>query len=225
MNMTSIFVLERSLGGKYDTEFVQADPVRLGVAPRCAVCGAATGMRPWLPPHRAELIVHGDGFGDVAYGPSASFLFSARLMDAYQAEKLRGLQGFEPVEIVRIQPKRLAGLAPTYVHVRATLSQAALDDSASGVTRTVDKPCPMCRSDGLGKVARVVLETETWGDEDVFEARGLPGVTLASPRFRAFVEHHRLTNVTLTPAEKYSMDFTRPAMNQLRSVRSDQGQI
>lgn len=205
----SFFVLEKRLWTDFDTEFVQADPIRIGEAPRCPVCGAATEMRPWLPPHHAELIVHGHDLGDAAYGPSASFLFSGRLSDAYRTGGFRGLHGFEPVEFTRIQPSRFAALKPIYLHVRAIVSQAALDDSASGVTRTGNESCAVCRTGSLQSVRCVVLEPGTWQGEDLFEARGLPGITLTSQRFRNLVDHHRFTNIVLTPAEEYSVDFTR----------------
>jgi hypothetical protein len=54
--------LPGGIGTSHDTEMLEADSVVLGDAPRWEVCGLFVGVRPWLPPHRAELTLHGDGW-------------------------------------------------------------------------------------------------------------------------------------------------------------------
>ncbi|NMO15796.1 hypothetical protein HPC49_31025 [Pyxidicoccus fallax] len=53
-----------------------------------------------------------------------------------------------------------------------------------------------------------VLEPGSWNGDDVFEPRGL-GVHVVSERFAHFVSKHQLTNIVLTPTERYVWDPLR----------------
>jgi hypothetical protein len=74
-----------------------------------------------------------------------------------------------------------------------------------------DKPvtCPECRSAGLESAHGFVLEPNTWQGEDVFRARGLPGIIIVSERFAEFVQRHGFTNMKLIPTEEYVWDPLR----------------
>jgi hypothetical protein len=71
-----------------------------------------------------------------------------------------------------------------------------------------DKPvsCPECRSEGLEFTHGFVLESGTWQGEDVFRARGLPGMHIVSERFTQLVKRHGFTNMKLIPTEEYVWD-------------------
>jgi hypothetical protein len=64
----------------------------------------------------------------------------------------------------------------------------------------------VCRSGGLDAIRGLALEEGTWSGEDLFEARGLQGLVLASERLRQFVEDETLTNVGLVPMDEYVWD-------------------
>src|SRR3712207_5615312 len=98
------FVLTQGeLGSRYDVDVEKAEPVNRGDAPRCARCGSFIGMLTWLPPYRVKLRLHGQELGDFINVSPYSPLVSERFADAFRAEGLTGLEGFHPVEVVRVR--------------------------------------------------------------------------------------------------------------------------
>lgn len=68
--------------------------------------------------------------------------------------------------------------------------------------------CPICLiGDNLLRQSRIVIREETWDGEDIFIARGAPGVHLVSERFKSFCETHQILNVKLVDALDYSVDW------------------
>jgi hypothetical protein len=203
-------LLSGGVGSSHDTEMLEADPVILGDAPRCEVCGLYSGGRPWLPPHRAELTLHGSHWGDFAFRGDGGedLLITERTAELYRDEKLQGLSGFEQVEITGFNGTN--DQPPSYLHVAVSRSQAAVDEQRSSLTRPEPPTCERCRSAGLEGIHGFVLEPGSWGGEDVFFARGLTGVVIVSRRFSDFVHRHALTNVRLTPIESYEWDPYAP---------------
>src|SRR5687767_2713767 len=105
-------VLSDDMWGPHDTKLSTVDPANLGEAPLCPRCGRAHGMLTWRPPFRAELELHGEGFGDFATGPGYEALISERFADTFRAEGLTGLLGFHPVEVVRVRRRTRKGPKP-----------------------------------------------------------------------------------------------------------------
>lgn len=206
----SVFVLEDDMFGSHDTKFSAIKPVHLGDAPYCPRCGRPVGMRTWLPPYRVDLELHGRALGDFVDGPGGnSFLISERMADAFRAEGLTGLLGFDPAEVVRVRRKRKGPkpeAVPAYFVVTPYRSQSAVDVAHSRIR--YDKPvtCPECRSSGLDSIHGFVLEPGTWQGEDIFLARGLGGRIVVSQRFAEFVRRHELTNMKLIPSEECVSD-------------------
>ncbi|MDC0710375.1 hypothetical protein POL68_18000 [Stigmatella sp. ncwal1] len=164
-------------------------------------------MRTWLPPYRVELELHGQSLGDFVEGPGNDRLISERMAEAYRAEGLTGLLGFHPVEVVRVLRKRKGpevGLVPRYFAVTACFGRGAVDEGLSHLRRSRPSTCSECRSPGVDSIHGFALESGTWQGEDVFRPRGLQGSILVSARFAEFVQRHELTNMKLTPTEKYS---------------------
>lgn len=203
-------MLSGGIGSTHDTEMLEADPVVLGEAPRCEICGLYTGGRPWLAPHRAELTLHGEEWGDFAFrgDGDGEFLISERAGHLYRQEGLRGLSGFEPVEITRANGTDSP--PPSYLHAAVGRSHAAVDERKSSLIRGEAPTCDRCRSAGLEGIQGFVLDPGSWSGEDVFFARGLTGVLVVSNRFREFVRQHGLTNVRFTPTESYEWDPYAP---------------
>ncbi len=207
------FVLEEDVWGAHDTQFDTIEPANLGDAPRCPQCGDPIGMRTWLPPYRVDLELYGQGIGDFVDGPGGnSFLISERFAEAFRAEGLMGLLGFYPVEVLRARRKRKGpkpATVPRYVVVTPSRSRGAVDVAHSRLRYAKPVTCPECRSEGLESAHGFVLEPGTWQGEDVFRARGLPGMILVSERFAEFVRRHGLTNIKLIPTEEYVWDPLR----------------
>jgi hypothetical protein len=172
-------------------------------------------MLPCLPPFRVELELWDSVFADLAFGPGGDLLVSARFRALWKEYGLTGLQGFDPVQIVKV--KRHKGKEPDslqqpeYYRVTVKLSNAAIDADQSGLERESKEVCPACRlAEGAGiikRIRRVVLEPGTWTGEDIFVARGLPGTRLAAERFKRFVDDCDIIGATLAPAEESSFDF------------------
>lgn len=191
------------------TDFVDADPVNRGQAPKCPSCGHFIGGLAWLPPHRAVLEVWGKEYGDIAFFMD-ELLISKRMADLYRAEELSGLQGFDEVEIVKVIRRggsRLRTPPPPYYCVTVARSRAAIDVETSGLVLREPYTCNECRGGFIIRTARVVLEEGTWSGEDIFIARGLPGTILTSKRFKAFFDRHLINNGILIDATEYSFDF------------------
>lgn len=198
-----------------ETEFYEEQPSQTGEAPKCRECSKYIGALPWLPPYRVELELWDRVFGDVAFGPGDELLVSERFKTLWHERGLIGLEGFHPVEIVKVKrhKRRKPDLAerPNYYCVTVIRSRAAIDDGRSGLEREDPVVCLACRTGKksciIKRAKRIVLEPSTWAGEDIFIARGLPGTYLASERFKSFWEDYKITSATLIPAEEYSFDF------------------
>jgi hypothetical protein len=202
------FVLQDEFSGNDDTRFDTVNP-NVGDAPRCPRCGNGRGARAWLPPYRAELQLHGKGYGDFVTGPGGDLLVSERFVDKAREEKLVGLSGFHPVEIVRVLRKRRGATTssvPRYFFVVPAFAQAAVDEERSKLHRLRPYTCDECRLSGLDAIRGFSLEEGSWKGEDVFRPRGLAGTLVASERFAHFVVTHGLTNMRLVPTEQYVWD-------------------
>lgn len=187
------------------TDCLSVDPVRRGDAPRCSTCGLPLGSLRWLSPYRVEIETWGEAFGDVVFGPANDLLVSERFAFLWEEAGLLGLDGFEPVEIVKVvRHARLKHDPPRYFRVDVVRSQAAIDDAASALEREAGPICPDCRLGGIINRARgIVLEPSPAPVEDVFVARGLPGTVMASERFRVFCTSQNILNAVLIPASEY----------------------
>jgi hypothetical protein len=205
------FVLtEGESWSRYDAEVDPVEPENLGEAPRCPRCGDFIGMLPWLPPYRAELELHGQELGDLLKVPGYELLISERFAEAFRAEGLTGLEGFHPVEVLRVRRRgkgsRKPLAVPRYQVVSPCYGRGAVDKVLNRV-RTPEPPtCPECRATGVDAIHGFVLEPGTWAGEDIFRPRGMQGDIVVSERFKDFAERHQLTNVVLTPTERYVWD-------------------
>jgi hypothetical protein len=205
------FVLtEGPTWSRYDADVDTVEPENFGEAPRCPSCGVFIGLLPWLPPYRVELEVHGQELGDFLKAPGYRLLISERFAEAFRAEGLTGLEGFHPVEVLRVRRKgkgaRKPLTVPRYQVVWPCYGRGAVDLVLNRV-RTVETPtCLECRTGGINAINGFVLEPGTWSGEDIFRPRGIQGRIIVSERFKDFAERHHLTNVVLTPTESYVWD-------------------
>jgi hypothetical protein len=185
--------------GNATTDFLAGAPHNVGEAPECPACNRAIGMREWLPPYRVEIDVWGKTFADIASGPGLDLLVSERFASLWCEEGLVGLEGFDPVEIVRVRRRRRTpDTPPRYFRVSVVQSDTTVDPVQSGMRWESPELCEVCREDGLlNGWERIVLEGPA--RENVFMARGLPGTILADDRFHAFCETYDIKNARLIP--------------------------
>ncbi|HYO55614.1 hypothetical protein [Archangium sp.] len=204
------FVLEKdALGSHYDVEAEKAEPVNRAEGADCPQCGDPMGMMLWLPPYRVELVLHGEELGDFIEAPGYDLLVSERFARAFREEGLTGLEGFHPVEVVRVRRKR-RGPKPSpvasYLAVTACFGRAAVDVARSRIRYCRPPTCEECRSEGVDSIHGFTLEPGTWQGEDIFRPRGLRGDVVVSERFARFVEGHGFTNMRLVPTEQLVWD-------------------
>ena len=165
-------------------------------------------MLPLLPPIRLELKAWGSRWGDAGFGPGGQLLVSNRLRDLFVEAGLVGFTRFDLVEIVKARGRKTkVGRPLDYLLASIQHSRSRIDDLASGLVRDEPPTCEECRSTGIRRADRIVLEANTWSGEDVFYARGLPGTILVSERFKRLCEDHDLANCCLVAAEDYHFDF------------------
>lgn len=198
------FVLHPVIGGPHETEFEEIDPV-LGEAPKCPVCGTFIGMKPWLPPYRVKIEVHGETIGDIAFGGvGGNLLVSDAFRRGWSEQQLRGLEEFDSVEIVRVSPPRLASATPAFYHVTVRRGQTAIDLDRSMLDLRRQPTCSHCLGGALihGIHGFAVAET-TWTGEDLFQPVGLPGLIVATERVRELADSLALRNLNFTAVEDF----------------------
>ncbi len=205
------FVLEKEdVGSRYEVGVEKAEPINRGEGADCPRCGGPIGKMRWLPPYRVKLTLYGEELGDFIDAPGDDLLVSARFVRAFREEGLTGLEGFHPVEVVRVR-RNGRGSKPTnvshYLAVTARFASAAVDLAHSRI-RYADAPptCEECREATKNAIHGFTLEPGTWQGEDIFRPRGLRGRLVVSERFARFVAHHGFTNMTLTPTEELVWD-------------------
>jgi hypothetical protein len=208
------FVLQAApLWTRYDVEVDEVEPIQLGKGASCPKCGDAIGSRTWLGPYRVNLVLHGEELGDYLKTVGHDFLVSERFATAFREEGLTGLDGFHPVEVLRVRGRRRGpkpATPPAYVAVRACYSQTAVDLTRSRIRWDEPPTCDECRSTIKDGIFGFSLEPSTWQGEDIFRPRGLTGCLTVSERFERFVARHGFTNMRLTPTEEYVWDALAP---------------
>ena len=86
-----------------------------------------------------------------------------------------------------------------------------MDVARSHLQYAAPSTCEECRIEGLDAIFGFTLEPGSWQGEDVFFARGMPGVVIVSERFERLVARHGFTNMRLTPTEQYVWNPLRRA--------------
>jgi hypothetical protein len=166
-----------------------------------------------------KLRLHGEESGDFiqSNGSGSDLIVSERFADTFRAAGLTGLHGFGPVEVVKVQRRKTRGdfTLPRYFAVTVSFGSALVDEGRSHILRPGPFDCDYCRAIGTEGVNGFVLEPESWNGDDVFYPRGLVGTLVVSERFARLVSEHALTNIVLTPTERYVWDplrrFSQPA--------------
>ena len=220
--MSQFYVLKPSKGELFGPTWAygeKMDPALISdhTTHTCPVCHARLGMREWLPPHYLKVSSRKpEKWGDFLWGTVFPFMVSERFQTIYQAENLTGITKFyEPAVIKSIgRGKREISSLPSYSLVKVLWGGANLDDDKSGVIRKEEK-CMYHRGD-IRSIEQIILETDTWQKADIFEARGLPGLRIASEKFKEVAEKYDLTNIWFIPVEKYDYEGYLPGRWYIR---------
>lgn len=166
-------------------------------------------MLKWLPPYRVSIKLYAQEFGDFVFGAGGEDLLVSELFaDLWRHHGLNGLSGFDPVEVIKVKSRRKNPPSPPrYIRVAVGRGPAALDLKASGMEWLEPPDCMKCRSSGIVRWQRVVIENDTWTGEDIFSPRGLSGTWVVTSRFKALCEDYQIKNAKFIPAEEHGHDF------------------
>jgi hypothetical protein len=203
------YVLKELVGhqAKCETDYFPVDPVYAD-PPRCSQCNEYIDRRIWQMPYLVELRYWKAQHGELIYSLSDPVV-SVRFVENFLREGLTGLTFLGDAEVVKVVPKRMTAGMPKYIVARQLRSKTELDLTASGVKYEKAPTCPQCRlGNNLIKLDRVALIESTWDGSDIFIARGLPGVTILSQRFRDFCRDFNIRNAYMIPASEYSLDYS-----------------
>ena len=184
----------------------EADPVILGEPDYCEICGKPISLRKWLPPHK--VILEKPVYGDFVFGGFSEMLVSKRFMQLYKEKKLKGIQSFFPVQIVKIRRKREnSPEPPQYYKIEIKRTNTLIDEKASGLKREFDKGqtfCKICQTGGIIKTFNgIYIQENSWTNEDIFYASGLPGEIIVTQSFVDFVKDNKFTNITFVNSKEY----------------------
>lgn len=186
------------------TEYIEKDPINNGPAPKCNACGKFTGMLTWLPPFRVELEAVKGVLGDIVFGSGNDLLVSEKFTNAWNADHMRGLSGFEPVEVLKVNHQSTEKGEHKYYHVSIATADLAIDQNKSNLKWEPETVCKQCRTgDLLLSWDRIVFE-QAEIKENIFYAIGLPGAIFVDDKFRDFYRRNKIINCPLIPAEDYS---------------------
>ena len=204
------FVLKDDYHGPHDTAAESADGTETGDAPRCPKCGGAIGMREWLPPYRVEVAVYGKkGAGDFVESTGDGLLVSERMASAIRSEGITGIEGFRPVDVVKLNARAKRVGIPKYLSILVTYGRAAVDETRSRIRRAEPIECDECRNTNVDGIYGYRIEPGTWDGLDAFRPRGMQSDVLVSERFADFVQRHGFTNIKLIPTEQFVWDPLR----------------
>ena len=158
-----------------------------------------------------ELELIGKEFGDIIDFSGGCILISEMFLESWNKSKLIGLSGFFNVSILRVKNNRKRNIVPPrYFLANIARSRTAIDAKRSVLIQENGEICPECRlGGGIKRVARVVIERNSWAGEDIFIARGMPGTVIVTEYFKEFCENNEIKNAVLIEAEKYFFDFYR----------------
>jgi len=170
-------------------------------------------MLQWLPPYRVELDIWGEQFGDFAFaGGCEWFLVTERFRRIYEQYGLKGLSGFDPVQVTKItrHNKTLRGGPPEYFKVDVVRSETPVDQSASGFEWSEGASiCPVCLLPKEGVIKRwkgIVIPSASWQGEDIFVPRGGGEIVVTSP-FKELCEANGVQNAVFVAADSYGHDY------------------
>lgn len=196
------YVVIPAQASDFDTEYFKSEPIHRGDPPKCSRCGRFLGMRRWISPRRAQVVVHGQVPGDFAFASNSDFLLSDIVVDSLRVEGISGLSNVEEVEVSSILGAESSRI-PRYFFADVTQQGAGLDLTRSDIKRTTPPTCVKCLSDGIVSIQGFVIDNGSWTGDDIFIPRGLPGVVVVSESFRSVAEHEQFGNIEFVPTEEY----------------------
>ena len=192
------------------TSCVKADPVKVGLAPRCPVCDGFVGMLEWLPPWRVELATEGRVYGDIVGMDPPNLLVSERFRRLWEASGMRGVGvSDDEVDVVSVRHYggHVSGDRPKYYRAAAAQSRAAVDHRASRYEWIEDPPkCHWCLLAPAKRWKRIVIDTTGWEGDDLFLPRG-GGKIMATERFADWCTQNGIRNAVTVPAVEFAYDW------------------
>jgi len=201
--------------GALRPELMIHSPDHSGESSTCPLCGRIMGPLLWLPPRRASLVTYGIPTTDIVDCPGAGdgLIVSDRFRTMWETEGLRGLESFEPIELVPARERSLRTESPTLYFVLPRRDGTRLDDEKSNVVRSGEERCPMCGGATIARLDGLVLDPTTIAGNDVFILSNC-NKTLISPRAKEAFDRWNITHYGLIRDDHFGFDWRFCDMNQ-----------
>lgn len=177
----------------------------LGDALKCPSCCKFVTAKQWLPPYSIK--ISQNEIGDVVFGSFDNFIVSKRFVDTFRANRLNGINRFEPVSILY----RNVHTAQEYFYPQIQLLYHKIDLEKSGIGLTEGKECEYCQRSGrnIKAMRGLVFLGDRDIEDDIFNPVFLPGTIVVSSRFKSVME--TMSNLTFISAEDYIPSYLRNA--------------
>lgn len=153
---------------------IKEEGSNFGDCVECPSCHSPLSMLKWLPPYRIELESWGKHYGDVA-DIGDDLIVSGRFVEVFTNSGLKGLTGFEPIEVIKVIHRRGRPKEPLPRYFKANVVRSAttIDQEASGfVWADKSKVCPVCLFDDLKRYRCLIVKEESLTGDDVFFPHG-----------------------------------------------------
>ena len=193
--------------------FEMPEAARYGDPPTCP-SWRPIGSLTWQPPHVVAL-KQTRRVGDFVGGAGGcEFLCQARVVSAWRAHGLSGMDDAFPVQISRMgtTSRSNASPRPSLFGVTVPHTMTRVDHSRMDVEWEQAPEAGNCRTCGPGgggragiirRRQRVVVDATSWSGEDLFIAVNQPGVVLVSERAAAMIRSQQWSNVVALPVDQY----------------------
>lgn len=184
------------------------EPNNSGPGQDCPVCGMGLGMLSWIPPRRLSVVTYGRPLTDIleCAGAGDAFIVTEKFRQMWEAEGLRGIREFEPVEVVQTRKKALQAPPPLLYYAEPAREGDRLDDAKSGVIRKRGKKCACCGGPSVVRIERIVLDPTSITGNDAFYLMNYNNGVF-SPRAKDAFDRWGITTYGLVRDDEYSRDF------------------
>jgi hypothetical protein len=169
----------------------------------------------WLPPRHASIETHGLPITDLmeCSGGGDALIVTDRFKQMWEAERLRGIEAFEPIQLVSSNDKSLRTNPPTLYYVLPPRDGTRLDDEQSKVIRGRGEPCTYCGGATVEHLDGIVLDPTTITGNDLFSLVNC-NRTMLSPRAKEAFDRWAITHFGLIRDDRYGFDWRFRDMDQ-----------
>lgn len=173
---------------------------RVGPATQCPQCGGYVEMLRWLPPLRVSIDVYGTTLPEVALPAGRrDLLVSRRLADWMKAAGVKGLTGWEPVEVTNVTPDSAMFASMSFVRIEIPLVMHRIDDAKSHAVRPDASACALCGGGRLERIGKVYMQEPAPHTLDMFRPFNYGSAIIVNRRVADSLAAVGMTGARLVP--------------------------